>query len=82
MSKWGCSSNGRALALHVRGTGIDTPHFQIKVMLHFLQMGKNDDEGIWFSLVQIPFKPFFLLILTRRVICIYLHIERFLDGDR
>ncbi len=24
----GCSSNGRALASHVRGTGIDTPHFQ------------------------------------------------------
>ena len=23
-----CSSNGRALASHVRGTGIDTPHFQ------------------------------------------------------
>ena len=26
----GCSSDGRALALHARGTGIDTPH------LHFL----------------------------------------------
>ena len=25
---WGCSSNGRALALHVRGTGIDAPHLQ------------------------------------------------------
>ena len=25
---WGCSSNGRALALHVRGTGIDDPHLQ------------------------------------------------------
>ena len=23
---WGCSSDGRALALHARGTGIDTPH--------------------------------------------------------
>ena len=22
---WGCSSNGRALALHARGTGIDAP---------------------------------------------------------
>ena len=26
---WGCSSNGRALALHARGTGIDARH------LHF-----------------------------------------------
>ena len=27
---WGCSSNGRALALHARGTGIDAPHLQNK----------------------------------------------------
>ena len=26
---WACSSNGRALALHARGTGIDAPHLQI-----------------------------------------------------
>ena len=26
--RWGCSSNGRALALHARGTGIDAPHLQ------------------------------------------------------
>ena len=25
---WGCSSYGRALALHARGTGIDAPHLQ------------------------------------------------------
>ena len=25
---WGCSSNGRELALHARGTGIDAPHLQ------------------------------------------------------
>ena len=25
---WGCSSKGRALALHARGTGIDAPHLQ------------------------------------------------------
>ena len=25
---WGCRSNGRALALHARGTGIDAPHLQ------------------------------------------------------
>ena len=25
---WGCSSNGRALALRARGTGIDAPHLQ------------------------------------------------------
>ena len=25
---WGCSSNGRALSLHARGTGIDAPHLQ------------------------------------------------------
>ena len=25
---WGCSSNGRALFLHARGTGIDAPHLQ------------------------------------------------------
>ena len=32
---WGCSSYGRAFALHARGTGIDTPHlhysFQKKI---------------------------------------------------
>ena len=26
---WGCSSSGRAIALHARGTGIDAPHLQI-----------------------------------------------------
>ena len=26
---WGCSSNGRPLALHARGTGINAPHPQI-----------------------------------------------------
>ena len=26
---WGCSSDGRALALHARGTGIDTPHLHL-----------------------------------------------------
>ena len=26
---WGCSSNGRALALHARGTGINAPNLQI-----------------------------------------------------
>ena len=25
---WGCSSNGRELALHARGTGIDAPDLQ------------------------------------------------------
>ena len=25
---WGCSSNGRAITLHARGTGIDAPHLQ------------------------------------------------------
>ena len=25
---WGCSSSGRALALHARGTGIDAPDLQ------------------------------------------------------
>ena len=25
---WGCSSNGRALSLHARGTGIDAPNLQ------------------------------------------------------
>ena len=28
MLLWGCSSNGRALASHARGRGIDTPHLQ------------------------------------------------------
>ena len=32
---WGCSSNGRALAQHARGTGIDTLH------LHFLCTGSE-----------------------------------------
>ncbi|AES63732.1 hypothetical protein MTR_2g012640 [Medicago truncatula] len=26
LTTWGCSSNGRALALHARGTGFDPPH--------------------------------------------------------
>ena len=25
---WGCSSNGRALSLHARGTGIEAPNLQ------------------------------------------------------
>ena len=39
---WGCSSNGRALALHARATGIDAPHLQNKSHLsngnHYLQI--------------------------------------------
>ena len=35
----GCSSDGRALALHVRGTRIGTLHLQIKTMIeHFLHV--------------------------------------------
>ncbi|GJZ68006.1 hypothetical protein Tco_0631246 [Tanacetum coccineum] len=29
VAKWECSSYGRALALHARGTGFDSPHFLI-----------------------------------------------------
>ena len=29
IDKWGCSSNGRALALHARGTGFDPPHLHL-----------------------------------------------------
>ncbi|GJU32770.1 hypothetical protein Tco_1176359 [Tanacetum coccineum] len=29
IAKWECSSYGRALALHARGTGFDSPHFLI-----------------------------------------------------
>ncbi|AET05419.1 hypothetical protein MTR_8g105280 [Medicago truncatula] len=32
---WGCSSHGRALALHARGTGFDTPH------LHFFSCNSS-----------------------------------------
>lgn len=28
---WGCSSNGRALALHARGKRFDTPHLQLAI---------------------------------------------------
>ena len=28
VSTWGCSSNGRAPALHAGGTGFDPPHLQ------------------------------------------------------
>jgi hypothetical protein len=31
-NSWGCSSNGRALALHARGTGFDPPH------LHYIHL--------------------------------------------
>ena len=34
--KWGCSSNGRALALHARGTGFDPLHLQIPLNIIFL----------------------------------------------
>ena len=30
---WGCSSDGRAFALHARGTGIDTPHLHLFLFL-------------------------------------------------
>jgi hypothetical protein len=32
---WGCSSNGRALALHARGTGFDTPHLHDYILYIF-----------------------------------------------
>ena len=39
---WGCTSNGRALALHAIGTGIDVPHLQNKSnspnSKHYLQI--------------------------------------------
>ena len=34
--EWGCSSDGRALALHARGTGIDTPHLHL--FLYIIQI--------------------------------------------
>ena len=35
----GCSSNGRVLASHVRGTGIDTPHLQcIRLMSTYFSL--------------------------------------------
>ena len=55
---WGCSSDGRAFALHARGTGIDTPHlhyssfysFPISFLLHttlsILFSLKNDNGRI------------------------------------
>ena len=33
MFVWGCSSDGRAFALHARGTGIDTPHLHLFLFL-------------------------------------------------
>ncbi len=33
----GCSSNGRALALHARGTGFDTLHLQMCFILLILK---------------------------------------------
>ena len=40
LSVWGCSSNGRALAQHARGTGIDTLH------LHSLQTRSRQDSNL------------------------------------
>lgn len=35
----GCSSDGRALALHVRGTGIDARHLQLLfILFHFFSI--------------------------------------------
>ena len=41
--QWGCSSNGRALAQHARGTGIDAQllHFEI-VLMNFVALGRFD----------------------------------------
>ena len=35
----GCSSDGRALALHARGRGIDTPHFHCIVFSYLIWNG-------------------------------------------
>ena len=37
---WGCSSDGRALALHARGTGIDTQHLHLR---HLVRVVKEMD---------------------------------------
>jgi hypothetical protein len=34
-NRWGCSSNGRALALHARGTGFDPPHLHLFFFFFF-----------------------------------------------
>ena len=39
--EWGCSSDGRALALHARGTGIDTPHLHLFLSLHNIIYNKK-----------------------------------------
>ena len=38
---WGCSSDGRALALHARGTGIDTPHLHVFLFYSLLKTRYN-----------------------------------------
>ena len=39
--EWGCSSDGRALALHARGTGIDTPHLHSSFLFTATQILDN-----------------------------------------
>ena len=53
----GCSSNGRALALHVRSTGIDTPHLQC-----LMKFGVSDRSSLvlwtWkFAFINVKINP-------------------------
>ncbi|GKD33613.1 SNF2-related, N-terminal domain-containing protein [Tanacetum coccineum] len=54
IAKWECSSYGRALALHARGTGFDSPHFYIFLLCDYvcpllnrsLQPIKDDSQDV------------------------------------
>ena len=45
----GCSSNGRALALHARGTGFDPPHLHLEYF--FFPMFIVVFNGLYYGLL-------------------------------
>ena len=49
-SDWGCSSNGRALALHARGTGFDPPHLHQSFYCSIMDL--FGDHSVFYSLFE------------------------------
>ncbi|GKA29437.1 reverse transcriptase zinc-binding domain-containing protein [Tanacetum coccineum] len=56
IAKWECSSYGRALALHARGTGFDSPHFLFTQNMKKVVEDVGEDEdfksGSWVSATE------------------------------
>lgn len=50
-----CSLYGRALALHAKGTGFDSPNFHFYYMLHTFTMEFSLSLGVWEILKSFAF---------------------------